>query len=65
MFKNLHIVLAIWFIIVGGIIIFINGDRGCINCNGIINTIAGIISIVIGIVGIASKFVAGSAVARE
>jgi hypothetical protein len=65
MFKNLHIVLAIWFIIVGGIIIFINGDRGCINCNGIVNTIAGIISILIGIVGIASKYVNSQTVARE
>jgi hypothetical protein len=65
MFKNLHIVLAMWFIIVGGVIIFINGDRGCIACNGILLNVVGAITLLIGLIGVASKFTAGSAVARE
>jgi hypothetical protein len=54
--ANLHIVLAVWFIIVGGIIIFIDGDRGCIACNGMISTVVGVINILIGAIGIIGKF---------
>lgn len=64
MFR-MNIVLAMWFIIVGGIIIFINGDRGCIACNGILLNVVGVINILIGVAGIASKFAAGSTAVRE
>ena len=65
MFKNMHIVIAVWFIIVGGIIIFIDGDRGCIACNGLIATIIGAITILLGVIGLFSKFASNQAVARE
>jgi len=61
----MHIVIAIWFIIVGGIIIFIDGDRGCIACNGMIATVIGAITILLGVIGLVSKFSAGTAAVRE
>ena len=53
MFK-IQTVWAVWFIIVGGIIIFINGDRGCLACNGILLTTVGVINVLIGVIGLAS-----------
>lgn len=45
-------VLAVWSIIIGGFIIFINGDRWCIACGSRLLTGLGVVSVVLGLVGI-------------
>ena len=54
MYKGIHLVLAVWSIIVGGYIIFINGDRWCIACGGSILMGLGVVSIVLGVIGLAT-----------
>ena len=54
MYKGIHLVLAVWSIIVGGYIIFINGDKWCIACGGAILTGLGVVSIVLGVIGLAT-----------
>ncbi len=54
MFKNILIVASVWHIIVAGIIIFINGNGWCIACRDTLLTGLGVISIIIGIIGIVS-----------
>jgi hypothetical protein len=61
----MRIVIAVWFIIGGGVIIFIDGDLGCISCNGILSTVVGAIGILLGVVGPVSKFTTNQTVARE
>ncbi|HEY0458319.1 MAG TPA: hypothetical protein VGC97_04145 [Pyrinomonadaceae bacterium] len=65
MFKNLQLVYAVWFIIVGGIIIFIDGRGWCIACRDTLLTVVGVISLILGVVGLISRFSSGAAVARE
>ena len=50
--KNLLLVAAVWHIIVGGMIIFIDGRGWCIACRETILTVGGIVSLIVGIVGI-------------
>ncbi|MGC2237662.1 MAG: hypothetical protein WA584_15980 [Pyrinomonadaceae bacterium] len=50
--MNFNIVAAIWCIIIGGLIIFIDGRGWCIACNGNIFTALGVISILIGVIAI-------------
>ena len=52
MYKGITLVLAVWHIIIGGWIIFINGDRWCIACGNKILTGLAVISIVLGVVGL-------------
>ena len=52
MYRGIHLVLAVWSIIVGGYIIFINGDRWCIACGSSILTGLGVVSVVLGVVGL-------------
>jgi hypothetical protein len=54
MYKGIHLVLAVWSIIIGGYIIFINGDRWCIACGSSIMTGLGVVSVVLGLVGLAT-----------
>ena len=65
MYKGIHLVLAVWCIIIGGYIFFINGKGWCIACgSGVLMTL-GVVSIVLGLVGIYSALKApSSAVAR-
>ena len=48
-------VLAVWSIIIGGIIFFIDGTHWCIACNGILFNALAVVSVVLGLAG----FVAG------
>jgi hypothetical protein len=50
MYRGIHLVLAVWSIIVGGYIIFINGDRWCIACGSNILTGLGVVSIALGVI---------------
>jgi len=52
MYKGIHLVLAVWSIVIGGYIIFINGDRRCIACGSSIMTGLGVVSVVLGLVGL-------------
>jgi hypothetical protein len=52
MYKGITLVLAVWHIIIGGWIIFINGDRWCIACGNTILTGLAVVSIVLGVVGL-------------
>jgi hypothetical protein len=65
MFKNLQLVYAVMFIIIGGWIIFFDGRGWCIACRETILTVLGVISLILGVVGLISRFTAGAAVARE
>jgi len=65
MFKNMHIVIAVWFIIVGGWIIFIDGDRWCIACGGIITTVIGAVTLLLGVLGIIGKLGSNPMPGRE
>jgi hypothetical protein len=47
-------ILAVWCIIIGGIIIFIDGTHWCIACNGILFNVLAVISIVLGVAGLAT-----------
>jgi len=53
--MNMRIVLAVWCVIVGGVLfIFENGKiiKICIACNGTLFLALGVISIVLGVIGI-------------
>jgi len=50
--MNINIVLAVWSIIVGGLIIFIDGRGWCIACNGTILTVAGVILVALGAIAL-------------
>jgi hypothetical protein len=50
--KGITLVLAVWHIIIGGYIIFINGDRWCIACGNTILTGMAVVSVVLGLIGI-------------
>lgn len=64
MYKGIHLLLAVWHIIVGGYIIFINGKKWCIACGDAL-LILGVASIVLGLVGLYTGLKApSSAVAR-
>ena len=52
MYKGIHLLLAVWSIIIGGLIIFINGRGWCIACNGSIFTGAGVVSIALGVINV-------------
>ena len=60
-----NLVLSIWSIIIGGWIIFIDGDGWCIACNGTIGTILGIVSIVLGLAVLFNSMGARGAVAER
>lgn len=47
-----NIVVSVWFIIVGGYIIFYDGLRWCICCRETILTAMGVICIVMGVIGL-------------
>lgn len=50
--MNFNIVAAVWCIIIGGLIIFIDGRGWCIACNGTIFTVLGVISILVGVIAL-------------
>lgn len=55
--KGVYVVMAVWSIIVGGILfIFENGKiiKICIACNGTLFVALGVISIVLGLAGLAT-----------
>ena len=52
MFKYFIYVASVWHIIIGGWIIFIDGDRWCIACRGTVISLMGVISILLGVIGI-------------
>jgi len=52
--KPINLVLAVWSIIIGGLIIFIDGNGWCIACRGTFMTVLGIISLLLGAVAIAT-----------
>ena len=54
MYKGIHLVLAIWCIIIGGWIFFINGKGWCIACGSATLLGLGVVSIVLGVIGIAT-----------
>jgi hypothetical protein len=53
--MNLNIVASIWCIIIGGLIIFIDGRGWCIACNGTLFTVVAVISILVGIGALATS----------
>ena len=64
MSRTLHLVMAVAFIIIGGWIIFFDGRGWCINCRTTIDLLLGIVSLVLGLVGIAT-YASGGAVAAN
>lgn len=52
MYKGIHLVLAVWSIIIGGYIIFINGKGWCIACGSGVLMGLGVVSIVLGLAGL-------------
>jgi len=46
-----NIVVSVWFIIVGGWIIFFDGHGWCIACRETILTAMGVICLIMGVVG--------------
>ena len=55
--KGIYVVLAVWSVIVGGILfLFENGKiiKICIACNGTLFVALGVISIVLGLAGLAT-----------
>ncbi|HEX6649618.1 MAG TPA: hypothetical protein VF075_08760 [Pyrinomonadaceae bacterium] len=60
MSKGIHLVLAVWSIIIGGYIFFITGKGWCIACgSGVLMTL-GVVSIGLGLVGLFSGLKAPS-----
>ena len=47
-----NIVVSVWFIIVGGWIIFFDGHGWCIACRETILTAMGVICLIMGVVGL-------------
>lgn len=54
MSLSIHLVLAVWSIIIGGYIFFINGKGWCIRCGSGVLIGLGVISIVLGLAGLYS-----------
>ena len=48
---RMSFVAAVMFIIIGGLLIFIDGKVVCIACNATIFTIIGVISLIFGVLG--------------
>ncbi len=64
--KGIQIVLAVWSVIVGGILIIIEDGKIikiCIACNGTLFLAVGVISIVLGVIGVVGGL-KGSAATR-
>jgi hypothetical protein len=59
-----NIVLSVWFIIVGGWIIFFDGRGWCIACRENILTVMGVICLILGVVGIINQMRGPSAGSR-
>jgi len=47
-----NIVVSVWFIIVGGWIIFFDGHGWCIACREMILTGMGVICLILGVIGL-------------
>lgn len=54
MSRTLQLVMAVAFIIIGGWIIFFDGRGWCIACRLTIDTVLGIVAIVLGVIALAS-----------
>lgn len=65
MYKGIHLVLAVWCIIIGGWIFFIDGRGWCIACGSAILLGLGVVSIVLGLIGIGTGLKAGGGAARQ
>ena len=65
MSKGIHLVLAVWSIIIGGYIIFINGKVWCIACGSGALIGLGVISIVLGLAGLYNGLKAPSTAAAR
>jgi hypothetical protein len=50
-----NLVMAVWFIIVGGWIIFSDGRGWCIACREGILTAMGVVCIILGVIGIINR----------
>lgn len=50
--RFINIALAVWSIIVGGLIIFIDGIGGCVVCRGTISIAAAVILVALGAISI-------------
>lgn len=50
-----NLVMAVWFIIVGGWIIFSDGRGWCIACREGTLTVMGVICIILGVIGIINR----------
>jgi hypothetical protein len=50
--RFINIVLAVWSIIVGGLIIFIDGIGGCVNCRGTLSVGAAVILVALAAISI-------------
>jgi hypothetical protein len=55
-----NIVVSVWFIIVGGWIIFFDGRGWCICCREMILTGMGVICLVMGLIGLVGGMKAGN-----
>lgn len=62
--KIPNIVMAVWFIIVGGWIVFFDGRGWCICCREGILTGMGVISLIFGVIGIINQLRGPSAGVR-
>jgi hypothetical protein len=54
MSRTLQLVMAVAFIIIGGWIIFFDGRGWCIACRTTIDTVLGIVAIVLGLIALAN-----------
>lgn len=50
--RFINLFLQVWSIIVGGLIIFIDGNGWCIACRGTLLTVAGVILLALGVISI-------------
>jgi hypothetical protein len=62
--KIPNIVLSVWFIIVGGWIVFFDGRGWCICCREGILTGMGVICLIVGVIGIINELKGPSAGVR-
>ena len=52
MYKGITLVMAVWHIIIGGWIFFLNGNGWCIKCGSSLLIGLGVVSILLGLAGI-------------